>query len=108
MSVGKADECLQDILQYDACRQEHSASFLVSECILRVLESIWDSMVLRVGVVLTFADCNSAGRSRRKDKLFQRLGYNCLVSRQSAKPKKRLARKELPIELIDRRLLSLS
>lgn len=95
LCVGSSDQCLPGIMPYEARRPKYSALFPTSEYVSQVVESIQNYSSLKARVTHSLADCNYAWKGRATDKLFQCLGYNCLMSRYSTKYEEGFVRKEL-------------
>lgn len=95
-------------MQYGACRQEWNALLPTSESLLPVSEVIRNSRVLRRRGTHQFADCSRAWRRRERDRVFQNLGYNCLLSQYSTNSEEGLASSEVQIEIARYKLLTLN
>lgn len=79
-SGGNADQCLLNIVQYASCRQKWSALFPNSKSVWPVLEITRISEALKGMVTQTLAFCNIVPKRRAKDKLYEVMEYDFLVS----------------------------
>lgn len=59
-SRGSTDECLQEMMRYEACSKERTGLFPLSESSLHVLEIIWFNRALKGRVTKILVDCSSA------------------------------------------------
>lgn len=73
------------MVQYKVRRQEWCALFYTSKAASQVLVINLNAKVLKERLAQTLANYNSTQKCRAKDKSFQSLEYECLVSRYSKK-----------------------
>lgn len=107
-SLRNGDQSLQEILYYEACRQNWKAVLLTSKLVLQPLKILWHSRTLKGRMAQMLADCNSARKCHARDKFFQSFRYDYLVPQQSRKSEERFVWKEVQIEIAHRKLLKMN
>lgn len=74
-SVGTTDQCLREIVQYEAYREEYCVLFPTSYFVLQISVTTLNGRALKGTVRATLLDCNGAQKRRARDNLFQSIRH---------------------------------